>query len=35
VRNFMDGSSGIGQAIRSYVSDVKAGRFPDDKIHAF
>jgi len=35
VRNFMDGSTGIGAAIRSYVSDVKAGRFPDDKIHAF
>jgi 3-methyl-2-oxobutanoate hydroxymethyltransferase len=35
VRNFMEGSAGIEQAVRHYVSDVKAGRFPDDKIHAF
>jgi 3-methyl-2-oxobutanoate hydroxymethyltransferase len=35
VRNFMDGSSGIGQAVKLYVSDVKAGRFPDDKLHGF
>jgi 3-methyl-2-oxobutanoate hydroxymethyltransferase len=35
VRNFMAGSTGIGQAVQLYVSDVKAGRFPDDKIHGF
>ena len=35
VRNFMEGSAGIEQAVRQYVTDVKAGRFPDDKIHAF
>jgi 3-methyl-2-oxobutanoate hydroxymethyltransferase len=35
VRNFMEGSAGIEQAVRQYVADVKAGRFPDDKIHAF
>jgi 3-methyl-2-oxobutanoate hydroxymethyltransferase len=35
VRNFMEGSAGIEQAVRHYVADVKAGRFPDDKLHAF
>lgn len=35
VRNFMEGSAGIEQAVRHYVSDVKAGRFPDDAIHGF
>jgi 3-methyl-2-oxobutanoate hydroxymethyltransferase len=35
VRNFMEGGAGIEQAVRRYVSDVKAGRFPDDAIHAF
>jgi 3-methyl-2-oxobutanoate hydroxymethyltransferase len=35
VRNFMQDAAGIEQAIRSYVADVKAGRFPDDKIHGF
>jgi 3-methyl-2-oxobutanoate hydroxymethyltransferase len=35
VRNFMEGSASIEQAVRQYVADVKAGRFPDDKIHAF
>jgi 3-methyl-2-oxobutanoate hydroxymethyltransferase len=35
VRNFMEGSAGIEQAVRHYVSEVKAGRFPDDKIHGF
>jgi 3-methyl-2-oxobutanoate hydroxymethyltransferase len=35
VRNFMEGSAGIRQAVQHYVSDVKAGRFPDDKIHGF
>ncbi|HLZ99242.1 MAG TPA: 3-methyl-2-oxobutanoate hydroxymethyltransferase [Steroidobacteraceae bacterium] len=35
VRNFMDGSASIDQAVRRYVTEVKAGRFPDDKIHGF
>jgi 3-methyl-2-oxobutanoate hydroxymethyltransferase len=35
VRNFLDGSTGIEQAVRQYVSDVKGGRFPDDAIHGF
>ena len=35
VRNFMDGSSSIEAAVRRYVADVKAGRFPDDAIHSF
>jgi 3-methyl-2-oxobutanoate hydroxymethyltransferase len=35
VRNFLDGSAGIGAAVQKYVADVKAGRFPDDAIHSF
>ena len=35
VRNFMDGSTSIEAAVRQYVTDVKAGRFPDDAIHSF
>jgi 3-methyl-2-oxobutanoate hydroxymethyltransferase len=35
VRNFMDGSTGIEQAVRQYVADVKASRFPDDAVHGF
>ena len=35
VRNFLDGSAGIGAAAQKYVADVKAGRFPDDAIHSF
>ena len=35
VRNFMDGGVGIEQAVRQYVADVKAGRFPDDALHGF
>ena len=35
VRNFMDGAAGIEVAVRQYVTDVKAGRFPDDKLHSF
>src|SRR6185436_16525950 len=30
VRNFMDGQESIAAALRSYVADVKARRFPDD-----
>jgi 3-methyl-2-oxobutanoate hydroxymethyltransferase len=35
VRNFLEGSEGIESAVRQYVSDVKASRFPDDAVHAF
>jgi 3-methyl-2-oxobutanoate hydroxymethyltransferase len=35
VRNFLDGSAGIGAAAQKYVADVKCGRFPDDAIHGF
>jgi 3-methyl-2-oxobutanoate hydroxymethyltransferase len=35
VRNFLDGSAGIEQAVRRYVTDVKGGRFPDDALHGF
>jgi len=35
VRNFLDGSAGIGAAASRYVADVKSGKFPDDAIHAF
>jgi len=35
VRNFLDGSAGIGAAAQKYVADVKGGRFPDDAIHGF
>jgi 3-methyl-2-oxobutanoate hydroxymethyltransferase len=35
VRNFMDGNTSIGAAVRQYVADVKAGRFPDDAVHSF
>ncbi len=35
VRDFMQGSGSIDAAIRTYVSDVKARRFPDPKLHAY
>jgi 3-methyl-2-oxobutanoate hydroxymethyltransferase len=35
VRDFLTGTDGIEAAIRSYVAEVKAGRFPDDAVHAF
>jgi 3-methyl-2-oxobutanoate hydroxymethyltransferase len=35
VRNFMEGSVGIGDAITRYVADVKARRFPDDSLHGY
>jgi 3-methyl-2-oxobutanoate hydroxymethyltransferase len=35
VRNFLQGSTGIGPAVRQYVADVKGGRFPDDALHGF
>jgi 3-methyl-2-oxobutanoate hydroxymethyltransferase len=35
VRNFMTGSADIEAALRGFVADVRAGRFPDDKLHGF
>jgi len=35
VRNFMEGSPSIEAAVRSYVADVKARRFPDDALHGY
>lgn len=35
VRNFLDGNIGIEAAVCNYVTDVKAGRFPDDALHGF
>ncbi len=35
VRDFLDGNAGIEQAVRTYVTDVKGGRFPDDALHGF
>jgi 3-methyl-2-oxobutanoate hydroxymethyltransferase len=35
VRNFLEGTSSIESAVRLYVADVKAGRFPDDAVHGF
>lgn len=34
VRNFMEGSASIEAALALYVSDVKSGRFPEDRIHS-
>jgi 3-methyl-2-oxobutanoate hydroxymethyltransferase len=35
VRNFLEGTSSIESAVRLYVADVKAGRFPDNAVHGF
>jgi len=35
VRNFMDGAPSIEAALRQFVTDVKARRFPDDSIHGY
>jgi 3-methyl-2-oxobutanoate hydroxymethyltransferase len=35
VRNFMQGESDIAAAVRRYVSDVKARRFPDDTLNGY
>ena len=35
VRNFAAGAADIEGAVRQYVADVKAGRFPDDAVHGF
>ncbi|HRO57999.1 MAG TPA: 3-methyl-2-oxobutanoate hydroxymethyltransferase, partial [Burkholderiaceae bacterium] len=35
VRNFMDGAGSVEAALRSYVAEVKAGRFPDPAVHGY
>jgi 3-methyl-2-oxobutanoate hydroxymethyltransferase len=35
VRNFAADAGGVGEAVRRYVADVKAGRFPDDSLHSY
>ncbi len=35
VRNFMQGQDSVDSAIRQYVADVKARRFPDDQVHGY
>ena len=35
LRNFMEGAASIDAAIRLYVSEVKARRFPDDAVHGY
>jgi ketopantoate hydroxymethyltransferase len=31
----MDGSVSVELAVRTYVTDVKAGNFPNDALHGF
>ncbi|GAP33714.1 3-methyl-2-oxobutanoate hydroxymethyltransferase [Piscinibacter sakaiensis] len=35
VRNFMEGEASVAGAVRRYVADVKARRFPDDALHGY
>ena len=35
VRNFMDGSASIRDAVQCFVKDVKSGAFPDDALHGY
>ena len=35
VRNFMEGAPCIDAAVRAFVDDVRAGRFPDDSLHGY
>ena len=35
VRNFMEGSASIQEAVQRYVQEVKAGTFPVDAVHGF
>ncbi len=35
VKNFMQGATSIDEAIKSYVADVKAKRFPDNALHGY
>ncbi|MFM8344823.1 MAG: 3-methyl-2-oxobutanoate hydroxymethyltransferase [Betaproteobacteria bacterium] len=35
VRNFMEGSASVHEAVSRYVADVKSGAFPDEALHGF
>jgi len=35
VRNFMEGEASVEAALRRYVAEVKARRFPDDSLHGY
>jgi 3-methyl-2-oxobutanoate hydroxymethyltransferase len=35
VRNFMQGAASVQEAVQRYVGEVKAGTFPDDRIHSY
>jgi 3-methyl-2-oxobutanoate hydroxymethyltransferase len=35
VRNFMEGSASIHEAVVRYVADVKSGAFPNEAVHGF
>ena len=35
LRNFMEGAPSVEAAVRLYVSEVKARRFPDDAVHGY
>jgi 3-methyl-2-oxobutanoate hydroxymethyltransferase len=35
VRNFMQGAASVQEAVQRYVSEVKAGTFPDDALHSY
>ena len=35
VRNFMDGAPSVEAALKRYVDDVKARRFPDEAVHGY
>lgn len=35
VRNFMEGSASVHEAVSRYVADVKSGAFPDEAVHGF
>jgi 3-methyl-2-oxobutanoate hydroxymethyltransferase len=35
VRNFMEGSADVPDAVRRYVADVKRGAFPDPELHGY
>lgn len=35
VRNFMEGSASVHEAVCRYVADVKSGAFPDEAVHGF
>ncbi|MBL0421307.1 3-methyl-2-oxobutanoate hydroxymethyltransferase [Ramlibacter sp. AW1] len=35
VRNFMEGSTSIPEAVQAYVRAVKAGRFPEEGVHTY